>query len=137
MYNEMQAYLMFTREPSLFRPDMVGMTQGRLTVLQGRFLAGMPAGWLRECAGELSGYCLGAVRHRLFRQRFDRDCGTDQAAALQAKLLESGLQVAQVFVRQLGIARTWPLEQRLRRGHGDDHVRTVGLADDPRTDCPG
>jgi hypothetical protein len=48
MYNEMQAYLMFTREPSLFRPDMVGMTQGRLSVLQDRFLAGMPPGWLRD-----------------------------------------------------------------------------------------
>ena len=48
MYNEMQAYLMFTREPSLFRPDMVGMTQGRLAVLQDRFLKGMPTGWLRD-----------------------------------------------------------------------------------------
>jgi hypothetical protein len=48
MYNEMQAYLMFTREPSLFRPDMVGMTQARLTALQDRFLAGMPGGWLRD-----------------------------------------------------------------------------------------
>jgi hypothetical protein len=48
VYNEMQAYLMFTREPALFMPDMVNMTQGRLTVLQDRFLAGMPAGWLRD-----------------------------------------------------------------------------------------
>jgi hypothetical protein len=48
MYNEMQAYLMFTHEPLLFRPDMVGMTQSRLTALQDRFLAGMPTGWLRE-----------------------------------------------------------------------------------------
>jgi hypothetical protein len=48
MYNEMQAYLMFTREPSLFRPDMVGMTKDRLSLLQDRFLAGMPSGWLRD-----------------------------------------------------------------------------------------
>jgi hypothetical protein len=44
----MQAYLMFTREPLLFRPDMMGITQARLAVLQGRFLAGMPTGWLRN-----------------------------------------------------------------------------------------
>jgi hypothetical protein len=48
MYNEMQAYLMFTREPALFTPDMAGVTPGRLEVLQQRFLAGMPAGWLRD-----------------------------------------------------------------------------------------
>jgi hypothetical protein len=48
MYNEMQAYLMFTREPLLFRPDMAGMTQARLSVLQDRFLAGMPTGWLHD-----------------------------------------------------------------------------------------
>jgi len=48
VYNEMQAYLMFTREPLLFRPDMMGITQARLAVLQGRFLAGMPTGWLRN-----------------------------------------------------------------------------------------
>ena len=53
MYNEMQAYLMFTRDPTFFAPDMVGMTQGRLAELQARFLAGMPAGWLRNV---LAGY---------------------------------------------------------------------------------
>ena len=53
MYNEMQAYLMFTRDPTLFAADMVGMTQDRLATLQGRFLAGMPAGWLRNA---LAGY---------------------------------------------------------------------------------
>ena len=53
MYNEMQAYLMFTRDPTLFAVDMVEMTQDRLTTLQGRFLAGMPAGWLRNA---LAGY---------------------------------------------------------------------------------
>jgi hypothetical protein len=53
MYNEMQAYLMFTRDPTFFAPDMVGMTPDRLAALQGRFLAGMPAGWLRNL---LAGY---------------------------------------------------------------------------------
>lgn len=53
MYNEMQAYLMFTRDPRFFTADMVGMTQDRLGTLQGRFLDGMPAGWLRNV---LAGY---------------------------------------------------------------------------------
>jgi hypothetical protein len=48
MYNEMQAYLMFTRDPAFFRPDSVGMTQERLAALRARFLEGMPDGWLRN-----------------------------------------------------------------------------------------
>ena len=48
MYNEMQAYLMFTRDPLFFTPDMAGLTPARLAELQGKFLAGMPAGWLRD-----------------------------------------------------------------------------------------
>ena len=48
MFNEMQAYLMFTRDPAFFKPDMVGMTPERLTSLQEHFLAGMPASWLRD-----------------------------------------------------------------------------------------
>jgi hypothetical protein len=48
MYNEMQAYLMFTRDPLFFTPDMVGMSRARLAELQRRFGAGMPAGWLRD-----------------------------------------------------------------------------------------
>jgi hypothetical protein len=48
MYNEMQAYLMFTRDPTFFAPEMVGMTQERLSALQARFLSNMPAGWLRN-----------------------------------------------------------------------------------------
>jgi hypothetical protein len=47
MYNEMQAYLMFTRDPAFFTPEQAGLTQSRLTELQARFLAGMQAGWLR------------------------------------------------------------------------------------------
>jgi len=48
MFNEMQAYLMFTRDPTFFAPDLAGMTEQRLAALQARFLAGMPAGWLRN-----------------------------------------------------------------------------------------
>jgi hypothetical protein len=48
MYNEMQAYLMFTRDPLFFSSDMVGMTLERLTALRVAFLSGMPDGWLRH-----------------------------------------------------------------------------------------
>lgn len=48
MYNEMQAYLMFTRDPQFFRPDLVGMTPEHLGELQGEFLRGMPKGWLHD-----------------------------------------------------------------------------------------
>ncbi len=48
MYNEMQAYLMFTRDPLFFTPAMTEMTPARLAELQARFLAGMPSGWLRN-----------------------------------------------------------------------------------------
>lgn len=48
MYNEMQAYLMFTRDPVFFRPELVSLTPGRLADLQARFLTGMRPGWLRD-----------------------------------------------------------------------------------------
>ena len=48
MYNEMQAYLMFTRDPEFFRPDLVGMTSEHLAELQDEFLRGMPRGWLHD-----------------------------------------------------------------------------------------
>jgi hypothetical protein len=48
MYNEMQAYLMFTHDKLFFSADMAGLTPDRLAGLQSRFLAGMPAGWLRD-----------------------------------------------------------------------------------------
>jgi len=57
MFNEMQAYLMFTRDPTFFRPDMVGMTPDRLAALQEHFFAGMPASWLRDI---LAGYAVAA-----------------------------------------------------------------------------
>ena len=53
MYNEMQAYLMFTRDPLFFTAELAGLTPGRLGELQSRFLAGMPPGWLRDI---LAGY---------------------------------------------------------------------------------
>ena len=46
--NEMQAYLMFTRDPGFFRPAMVGMSPERIAVIRARFLAGMAEGWLRD-----------------------------------------------------------------------------------------
>ena len=51
MYNEMQAYLMFTRDPLFFTPDLLGMSQERLSALQVSFLSDMPAGWLRDLLG--------------------------------------------------------------------------------------
>ncbi len=48
MLNEMQAYLMFTRDPAFFTPERTGLTKARLAELQSRFLAGMPAGWLHN-----------------------------------------------------------------------------------------
>ncbi|HET6196316.1 MAG TPA: hypothetical protein VFE12_11195, partial [Acetobacteraceae bacterium] len=52
MFNEMQAYLIFTLDPLFFTPDMAGITPARLAEIQARFLAGMPPGWLRN---ELTG----------------------------------------------------------------------------------
>lgn len=48
MINEMQAYLMFTRDPAFFRPALIGMAPARLAELQAEFARGMPAGWLRD-----------------------------------------------------------------------------------------
>jgi hypothetical protein len=48
MFNEMQAYLMFTRDPLFFVPAQAGLTAGRLAELQMRFFDGMPRGWLRD-----------------------------------------------------------------------------------------
>jgi hypothetical protein len=46
--NEMQAYLMFTRDPAFFTPSKVGMTAERLADLQVEFQRNMPRGWLRD-----------------------------------------------------------------------------------------
>jgi hypothetical protein len=47
MYNEMQAYLMFTYDPRFFLPTNVSMTPARRAELQTAFLKGMPEGWLK------------------------------------------------------------------------------------------
>ena len=51
--NEMQAYLMFTRNKEFFRAHDIGITPQRRRQLQRAFLAGMPPGWLRGRLAEL------------------------------------------------------------------------------------
>ncbi len=46
--NEMQAYLMFTRNPEFFRASDVGITPAERVRLETIFLDGMPRGWLRD-----------------------------------------------------------------------------------------
>jgi hypothetical protein len=46
--NETQAYLMNTSDPRLFNPAEAGLSLAELDRLRGLFLAGMPAGWLRD-----------------------------------------------------------------------------------------
>jgi hypothetical protein len=48
MSNEMQAYMMFTRDSEFFSADLVGLAPARLAELQSHFQAGMPNGWLRN-----------------------------------------------------------------------------------------
>lgn len=52
MYNEMQAYLMFTRDPVFFTAKQVGLSSARLSELQNKFLDRMPPGWLRDILAE-------------------------------------------------------------------------------------
>ncbi len=47
MYNEMQAYMMFTYSPRFFLPSNVDMTAARRAQLQAEFLKGMPDSWLK------------------------------------------------------------------------------------------
>ncbi len=48
MRNEMQAYLMHTPDPMFFDPKRLGFTPARLAQIRAAFVAGMPAGWLRD-----------------------------------------------------------------------------------------
>jgi hypothetical protein len=48
MQNEMQAYLMFTRDPAFFAPADIAMTPARLAALQEEFQQNLPLPWLRE-----------------------------------------------------------------------------------------
>ncbi len=50
--NEMQAYLMFTRDPVFFTPAKIGITSERLAELQVDFYRHMPRGWLRDLLGQ-------------------------------------------------------------------------------------
>ncbi|MDT7950934.1 MAG: hypothetical protein RQ966_05450 [Acetobacteraceae bacterium] len=48
MRNETQAYLMHTPDPVFFEPGRLAILPGRLAQIRAAFLAGMPAGWLRD-----------------------------------------------------------------------------------------
>ena len=52
MYNEMQAYIMFTYDPRFFLPANVAMTEERRRQLQTAFLSGLPDGWLKTALDE-------------------------------------------------------------------------------------
>jgi len=52
MYNEMQAYIMFTYDPRFFLPTNVAMTEARRQQLQTAFLFGLPNGWLKTALAE-------------------------------------------------------------------------------------
>ena len=54
MLNEMQAYVMFTRDPAFFRAADIGISDARRTRLQREFLAGMPPGWLKDRLAQLN-----------------------------------------------------------------------------------
>jgi hypothetical protein len=49
MVNETQAYLMHTPNERFFSARDVELSLARLNLLRAAFLAGMPAGWLRDC----------------------------------------------------------------------------------------
>jgi hypothetical protein len=46
--NETQAYLMFTPDPRVFSPQLVGLPASTVQYLRTNFRQGMPAGWLKE-----------------------------------------------------------------------------------------
>jgi hypothetical protein len=48
--NEGQAYLIHTRDPRYFMPEMVGIDPTRETILRGTFVDAIPEPWLRESA---------------------------------------------------------------------------------------
>ncbi len=52
MYNEMQAYMMFTYDPRFFLPSNVNMTPARRMQLQTEFLKGMPDSWLKAALAQ-------------------------------------------------------------------------------------
>lgn len=50
MYNEMQAYLVFTQDRRFFNAQVVNLSDMRLEALRASFLNGMPDFWLRDLA---------------------------------------------------------------------------------------
>jgi hypothetical protein len=52
MYNEMQAYMMFTYDQRFFLPSNVNMTPARRLQLQTEFLKGMPDCWLKAALAQ-------------------------------------------------------------------------------------
>ncbi len=52
MQNEMQAYLMFTRDPEFFAPADIHMAPARLAELQAEFQENLPVPWLRAMMNE-------------------------------------------------------------------------------------
>jgi hypothetical protein len=52
IYNETQAYLIFTTDPRFFNGSVVGMTQGQIDTLRAGYIAGMPQFWLTKLANE-------------------------------------------------------------------------------------
>jgi len=52
MYNEMQAYIMFTYDARFFLPANVAMTEARRRQLQAAFVSGEPDGWLKTALAE-------------------------------------------------------------------------------------
>jgi hypothetical protein len=52
MQNEMQAYLMFTRDPEFFAPADIHMAPARLAELQAEFQQNLPVPWLHEMMNE-------------------------------------------------------------------------------------
>ena len=52
MYNEMQAYIMFTYDPRFFLPTNLAMTEARRWQLQTAFLSALSDGWLKTALAE-------------------------------------------------------------------------------------
>ena len=48
MINEMQAYLIHTRDPRFFDERLLGIPKPRLAEIRSAFVAGMPTCWLRD-----------------------------------------------------------------------------------------
>ncbi len=83
MMNEMQAYLMHTRDPRFFNPANFGIAPARLADLQATFLLGMPPGWLRDCTpGPAAPAPARAPRRRTTARRRQRRGAVSRTKAL-------------------------------------------------------